>query len=118
MVYFLVINLAPYVLNLNDFKLMQSTNDSGDIQSDGINIGFSDSVSASFVKHRFYGTIYGSGEESKLKLFNLVKVPLKKNGINYAYIHFIFLLGILVSILIIALRSTKENFINPKSLYS
>lgn len=66
-----------------------------------VRVGVSDSIDVSVKRPRFYGTIYEqvNSKTSTLHLFNLIKIPLKKNNIDFTPLHIgtgILITGILL----------------------
>ena len=83
------------------------------VDSGGSNVqlGVSDGISVSVVRNRWYGKINEENGIESLKLFNLVKVPLKVGSFNFIWIHaivFIVLVGWPVKTLIIDKRRLKK----------
>jgi len=73
-------------------------------------LGFSDSVDISVKRPRFYGTYYENYNNDEkniyLKLFNIIKLPIRNNALNFVYVHLLFLL-IIFLILISGFKSEK-----------
>ena len=94
-VYILLINVVARI----DFSILNdavnnnvSSNNSFVIIMGGNEIatGFSDSVSTSVLRKRFYGRIEEHGANSYVYLFNLVKLPIQTYGVYYGYFHYLF----------------------------
>jgi len=60
-----------------------SMEDSGN----NVKIGFGDSITASVKRNRWYGTIYESGGQSNLYIFDLINIPMKINNIDLVWYH-------------------------------
>jgi hypothetical protein len=88
--YLLVLNL----LFLIDFSQQNTNTDS--ISSGGLNevVGFTDSVSVSVNRDRWYGNfeenVSSSGKDTKFYIFNLIPLPLMMNGFSLLWINLIF----------------------------
>lgn len=74
-------------------------------------IGVGDSVYVEITRNRWYGTIYESGGKSRLFLFNILPLPLKKANTSFIFFHIILLL-IWISFIIF---SKKETFIKEEN---
>lgn len=57
-----------------------------------LEVGFSDKVTISVKRVRWYGTINEEDNLSTLRLFNMAKLPIKVNGTSLTYLH----LGVLI----------------------
>jgi len=100
--YILIIN----VISITDFSYSDNSDSQTENNSDyyfngthyvydsnsysGERVGFGHSVSVSIERHRWYGTIYESGENGDLYLFDLLLLPSKNKDINFLYIHLVF----------------------------
>ena len=95
-VYVILANFAASVLiediNMNTENFYKTGN------PNVVRVGFSESVSVSVTKPRFYGTIYETGKISNLDFFNLFNIPIKVNGTNWSYAHLIALMSLIIFI--------------------
>lgn len=113
--YFILINLAFNFLAVpaSSSSTNQNTGLSGVFQ---VSLGVSDSVSASVVRPRWYGTYYENDySDGKIVTLNVFKIkyfrlPIQANSLNFLWVHAIFA-GVLVFFIIRERRSKHEKSI-------
>ena len=75
-------------------------------------IQFGQSASVGVERHRWYGTIIESVSEqssfSKLYLFNLISLPIKKNNTGFVIWHLVFLFLVTDILIFILLKGGKN----------
>lgn len=99
----LIITIVVYVLLINSissfsFASQQQINSQEDDVS-GLKVGVGDAVSVSVKKSRFYGTIYQEDSQQDIKLFWFIPLPLKRGNFNYLFVHFPFLVFMVIILL-------------------
>jgi hypothetical protein len=115
--YFFIINVIFENQGINLIKENYSTQmDYGFEES----VGFSDVVQVQLEKNRWYGTIVESlGEttsNSKLYLFNLMELPIEKNGKSYIQAHIIFsCLWLMAFTIILIFHFVSDDNLNKSS---
>ena len=77
-------------------------------------VGFSDSVSITVTKKRWYGEIIINNGIEHLFLFNLIKLPKKIQSYNFVIFHLIFLVTLILFIILIFIKKKvyKEEKLN------
>jgi len=101
--YFLGVNYLADVLVKNKIE-----NDLFSRSGADLTLGFFDKVTASVVRPRWYGTIYEGNNQANLKVFNVVGLPIKVNGSNWAYFHLLALGG--VSVYLYKIKKKEEKW--------
>lgn len=92
-IYVLLINQMPSLLSkliVEPYYKNQSQQNQGFIS----HLSFSDSVSVSITRPRFYGEIHESPNYKDINLFKIVKLPLQYYDINFIYFHLLFIAGV------------------------
>jgi hypothetical protein len=111
LVYIFAINFIASILIMPDFSLGNYTQIITSISDGNQAIGMGDSVSVGIIRNRPYGTIYESTNgNSNIKLFNLIKLPLKSYGLNFGIVHLIFV----ALIIFLIYRGNKKINLNKK----
>ena len=117
-----IVFLFAYVISVNyisSVDVVQAPGSSSDIKQEtgatDIQLGFSESVSVSTTRTRWYGvfeTQHGANETvSYLYVFNQVKLPWETEGFSWVYVHSIFMFlvtFIFVAVLLYDMTKTNE----------
>lgn len=109
--YFLIIaSVIIYyfiILLVYDFNYIDYTNNTQQFIDDGnVKLNVQDQVSVSVQRNRFYGTIMESNKNSYVDLLGFIKLPLRKDNINFIYFHVVFLT--IIAILIYHVKQSKR----------
>ncbi len=106
--YLIVINIISNI-NLNEiFKtsMENSTTSESGIQK----IGFSDAVSIEVTRKRFYGTILENGNRKNLYLMNVIPITLYAYGINYIWVHVVFVMVLSIWIFLATIKTKRRYY--------
>jgi hypothetical protein len=98
----LAVDLSQYDNNAKQYIVR------GAMQQD---IGISDSVSAIVTKNKFYGKIIQRGVNTDLYLFKILRMPLKRQGINFYYLHILFVF-LISTLLFLSFERRKPQYEN------
>ena len=109
-IYILSINLFASLIN---FSSQSQSLSSMFGSSSEVIIGFSESVSVTVTRERFYGTIIINNGMEYLYLFNLITLPKKINGYGFMIFHIIFLIILILLTILLFIKKKVYKEENP-----
>lgn len=101
LLYLPLINFISYIMEIQILQNNETLSalESGKDQA----VGLGDSVTIGVKRNKLYGNIIGPDDDTTLNLFNFIKVPMRRNGINYKWIHISFLTSLILTLIILTI---------------